>query len=100
MNPFFQLPAVKKDSKNGAASKVFGPSYFDSALTVLLSISFHKLPCTGLLYKVLHKHFEKIGIMERTLQTNKIHIFEIKVFLGIFRLKINLIKLLIIKNIS
>ena len=28
LNPFSQLPAVKKDSKNGAARKNFGPSYF------------------------------------------------------------------------
>ena len=32
MNPFSQLPAVKKDSKNGAARKFFGPSYFVTAL--------------------------------------------------------------------
>ena len=33
---FSQLPAVKKDSKNGAARKFFGPSYFDLALIVVL----------------------------------------------------------------
>ena len=32
MNPFSQLPALKKDSKNGAARKSFGPSYSDPAL--------------------------------------------------------------------
>jgi hypothetical protein len=32
LNPFSQLPAVKKDSKNGAAGKCFGPSYFVTAL--------------------------------------------------------------------
>ena len=32
MNTFSQLPAVKKYSKNGAAVKFFGPSYFDPAL--------------------------------------------------------------------
>jgi hypothetical protein len=31
-NPFSQLPAVKKNSKNGAARTFFGPSYFDPAL--------------------------------------------------------------------
>ena len=34
LNPFSQLPAVKKDSKNGAARKFFGPSYFVMALEV------------------------------------------------------------------
>ena len=32
MNPFSQLPAVKKDSKNGAGRKFFGPYYFVTAL--------------------------------------------------------------------
>ena len=32
MNPFPQLPAVKKDSKNDAARKFFDPSYFGTAL--------------------------------------------------------------------
>ena len=32
MNPFSQLPAVERDSKNGAARKSFGPSYFVTAL--------------------------------------------------------------------
>ena len=32
LNPFSQLPAVKKDSRNVAARKFFGPSYFDPAL--------------------------------------------------------------------
>ena len=32
LNTFSQLPAVKKYSKNGAAGKIFGPSYFDLAL--------------------------------------------------------------------
>ena len=32
LNPFSQLPAVKKDSKTGAARKYFGPSYFVTAL--------------------------------------------------------------------
>ena len=31
-NPFSQLPAVERDSKNGAARKSFGPSYFVTAL--------------------------------------------------------------------
>jgi hypothetical protein len=30
----YQLPAVKKDSKNGAARTFFGPSYFDPTLTL------------------------------------------------------------------
>ena len=32
LNPFSQLPAVKKDLKNGAARKFSGPSYFATAL--------------------------------------------------------------------
>ena len=32
LNPFSQLPAVKKYSNNSAAGKFFGPSYFDPAL--------------------------------------------------------------------
>ena len=39
MESFPQLPAVKKDSKNGAARKFFGPSYFVTAL--LLRVFFH-----------------------------------------------------------
>jgi len=34
LNTFSQLPAVKKYSKNGAAGKFFGPSYFDPALVI------------------------------------------------------------------
>ena len=34
LNAFSQLPAVKKDSKNGAAGKIFCPSYFDPALDI------------------------------------------------------------------
>ena len=32
LNPFLQLAAEKKDSKNGAARKFCGPSYFDPTL--------------------------------------------------------------------
>jgi hypothetical protein len=32
LNPFLQLAAEKKDSKNGAARKFFCPSYFVTAL--------------------------------------------------------------------
>ena len=32
LNPFLQLAAEKKDSKNGAARNFFGPSYFDPTL--------------------------------------------------------------------
>ena len=32
MVPFSQLPAVKKDTIFGAARKIFGPSYFVTAL--------------------------------------------------------------------
>ena len=32
LNPFLQLAAEKKDSKNGAARTFFGPSYFVTAL--------------------------------------------------------------------
>ena len=32
LNPFLQLAAEKKGSKNGAARKFFGPSYFDPTL--------------------------------------------------------------------
>ena len=38
LNTFSQLPAVKKYSKNGAAGKFFGPSYFDPALKAILDI--------------------------------------------------------------
>ena len=34
LNTFSQLPAVKKYSKNGAAGKIFCPSYFDPALII------------------------------------------------------------------
>ena len=34
LNPFLQLAAEKKDSKNGAAKKNFGPSYFVTALGI------------------------------------------------------------------
>jgi hypothetical protein len=34
LNPFLQLAAEKKDSKNGAARKFFGLSYFDPTLGV------------------------------------------------------------------
>jgi hypothetical protein len=32
LNPSLQLAAEKKDSKNGAARKIFWPSYFDLTL--------------------------------------------------------------------
>ena len=32
LNTFYQLPAVKKYSKNGEAGKFFGPPYYDPAL--------------------------------------------------------------------
>ena len=32
LNLFLQVAAEKKDSKNGAARKFFGPSYFDLTL--------------------------------------------------------------------
>ena len=38
LNTFSQLPAVKKYSKNGAARKFLGPSYFDLALTQIKAI--------------------------------------------------------------
>jgi hypothetical protein len=34
LNPFSKLPAVKKDSKNGADRKFFGPSYFVTAVNI------------------------------------------------------------------
>jgi hypothetical protein len=34
LNPFLQLAAEKKDSKNGAARNYFGPSYFDLTLAM------------------------------------------------------------------
>jgi hypothetical protein len=37
LNTFSQLPAVKKYSKNGAAGKFFGPSYFDPALILRIN---------------------------------------------------------------
>ena len=38
MNPFLQLAVEKKDSKNGAARKYFGPSYFVTALAMLFCL--------------------------------------------------------------
>jgi hypothetical protein len=38
LNSFSQLPAVKEDSKNRAARKSFGPSYFDPALVKILCL--------------------------------------------------------------
>ena len=51
LNAFSQLPAVKKYSKNGAAGKFFGPSYFDPALHLNWKIIhcmqfFMYIPCT------------------------------------------------------
>ena len=43
LNTFSQLPAVKKYSKNGAAGKFFGPSYFDLALEVLQESSVQRI---------------------------------------------------------
>ena len=37
LNTFSQLLAVKKYSKNGAAGKFFGSSYFDPALVMILT---------------------------------------------------------------
>ena len=39
LNTFSQLLAVKKYSKNGAAGKIFGPSYFDPALGIFYDLS-------------------------------------------------------------
>ena len=39
LNPFTQLPSVKKDSKNVAARKCFGPSYSSLALALQLFAS-------------------------------------------------------------
>ena len=36
---FSQLPAVKKDTENGAPGKFFGPSYFETALVCTLVIT-------------------------------------------------------------
>ena len=33
---FSQLPAVKKDTENGAPGIFFGPSYFETALVVVV----------------------------------------------------------------
>ena len=40
LNTFSQLPAVKKYSKNGAAGKFFGSSYFDPALVLTVSTGY------------------------------------------------------------
>ena len=37
LNPFPQLPAVKKNSKNGAPRKFYGPSYVDPALVTYVT---------------------------------------------------------------
>ena len=36
LNPFLQLEAEKKDSKNRAARNFFGPSYFEPTLGYML----------------------------------------------------------------
>ena len=41
LDPFSKLPAVKKDSKNRAARKYLGPSYFDPALVFGMSWIVH-----------------------------------------------------------
>ena len=43
MNPFSQLPSVKKDSKNGAARNFFAPSYFDPALVIIPPLLFSSI---------------------------------------------------------
>ena len=43
MVSFSQLPAVKKDSKNGADRKFFGPSYFVTALLMELPSSMEEI---------------------------------------------------------
>ena len=54
LNPFLQLAAEKRDSKNGAAIKFFGPSYFFMALvTVACSIKTPLLSNMNLVKKVL-----------------------------------------------
>ena len=37
------MAAEKKDSKNGATRKYFGPSYFDPALVCASSLGNHKI---------------------------------------------------------
>ena len=43
MNLFLQLAFEKKDSKNSAARKYFGPSYFVAALVIGVSRDFFRL---------------------------------------------------------
>ena len=46
LNTFLLLAAEKKYSKNGAAGNFFGPSYFVTALTLLLfCLAFHEKGC-------------------------------------------------------
>jgi hypothetical protein len=44
LNTFLQLSAEKKYSKNGAAGKIFGPSYFVTALATKKGFVFKFLP--------------------------------------------------------
>jgi hypothetical protein len=72
LNPFSQLQAVKKDSKNGAARKFFGPSYFVTALVVLPTISQNILCfpiCRRL--KVCQKSREIVGGVKIQMQLHK-----------------------------
>jgi hypothetical protein len=43
LNTFLQLAAEKKYSKNGAAGKFFGPSYFVTALGKLFNFRYEKI---------------------------------------------------------
>ena len=61
LNPFLLLAAEKKDSKNGAARKFFGPSYFDPTLLAFWLLSlFIDINTEGATYQgpdILERHF-------------------------------------------
>ena len=57
LNPFLQLAAEKKGSKNGAARKFFGPSYFVTALENVKSKWRIKL---NFLASLEHLNFKKV----------------------------------------
>ena len=68
LNTFSQLPAVKKNSKNGAAGNFFGPSYFDPALKT----HFNPFAFTGGYSKLPPKHQINILCPISTIHDNRI----------------------------
>ena len=69
MNTFSQLPAVKMYSKNGAAGKIFGPSYFDPTLVISKML---------LKFLTLNLEFEKVFLGHNLFSQYVKTIFETK----------------------